>query len=254
MDRSFLSRPEVIEASRRFVCVRLATYEDPAEAAFLKGFTPTRSGELENTVFGLLAPDGKEKLVRSGRGPRGLFADAPAMAQAMDRIAARYPPKSDPGPAPLPKVASVRLGVNVAAADDRPLVVVSAADAAVRAALVAKVAELAWRPEFVGRFVYAVADRADDLNVVGRPADGLLVVQPEEYGRSGTVLARCPADADPATLAATMRAGAAKLSAKEKSFGGHVREGRRQGVFWETAVPVTDPMEKQARERGRVKR
>ena len=36
MDRSFLSRPEVIAASEAFVCVRLTSYENADEMAFLK--------------------------------------------------------------------------------------------------------------------------------------------------------------------------------------------------------------------------
>ena len=67
MDRSFLSQPEVIAASRHFVCVRLTTYEDKEEGEFLKSFHVTRSGELENTVAALLAPDGKRQLARASR-------------------------------------------------------------------------------------------------------------------------------------------------------------------------------------------
>ena len=37
----------------------------------------------------------------------------------------------------------------------------------------------------------------------------------------------------------------------EKTFRIHVQDGQRKGVFWETVIPVSDPMERQARERGR---
>ena len=87
MDRSFLFQPQVIAASRSFVCVRLATYEDETEAVFLKAFTSTKSGELENSVFGILAPDGQQKLIRSGRGPKQAFAGPAEMAEAMKKIA-----------------------------------------------------------------------------------------------------------------------------------------------------------------------
>jgi len=36
MDRSYLSQPEVVAVSRRFVCIRLLTYEDSSENAFVK--------------------------------------------------------------------------------------------------------------------------------------------------------------------------------------------------------------------------
>ncbi|MBY0231652.1 MAG: thioredoxin family protein [Gemmataceae bacterium] len=57
MDRSFLSRPEVVKASRSHVCGRLATYEDEVEGFFLWSLAKTGSGKLENSVFAILAPD-----------------------------------------------------------------------------------------------------------------------------------------------------------------------------------------------------
>ena len=67
MDRSLWSDPLVIDASRKFVCVRLATYEDAVEGKLLEGIYRGRSGQLENTVFVMLAPDGKTRLSASGR-------------------------------------------------------------------------------------------------------------------------------------------------------------------------------------------
>src|SRR5581483_3137143 len=93
MDRSYLSQPPVIAAARDFVCVRLTTYEDPFEMAFMKSFDITRSGEVENTTFSILAPDGRTPLVRVSRSMKGTFKDAAAMAAAMGRIAQKYPPK-----------------------------------------------------------------------------------------------------------------------------------------------------------------
>src|SRR2546421_13009473 len=112
MDRSFLSQPAVIAASRRFVCVRLATYEDAAEAAFLTSFAAGRSGALENTVVCILSPDGREKLVRAARGTEQLYRDAAAMAAAMDRIAGRFAPRPAAGPPALPAGASARLALH----------------------------------------------------------------------------------------------------------------------------------------------
>src|SRR4051812_12431801 len=96
MDRSYLSQPEVIAASRAFVCVRLATYEDEEEGKFLKAFQVTRSGELENTVFTILAPDGKKQLARASRSARGTFGDADRMAATMKRITGEIPGKQTP--------------------------------------------------------------------------------------------------------------------------------------------------------------
>ena len=67
MDGSFLSDADVVAASRKFVCIRLSTYEDAEEAEFLRSIYVGRSGDLENTVFAILSPDGK-------RTPRQIIA------------------------------------------------------------------------------------------------------------------------------------------------------------------------------------
>jgi hypothetical protein len=58
-------------------------------------------------------------------------------------------------------------------------------------------------------------------------------------------------DASAAELANLFAAAAEKWQPEEKTIGSHVREGHRQGVFWETKTPVTDPMEARARDRGK---
>src|SRR5437588_8254333 len=113
MDRSFLSQPEVIAASRSLVCVRLTTYENKEEGDFLKAFKVTRSGELENTVFTILSPDGKRQLARASRSARQTFGDSERMAATMERLSREFETrKSAQRQLPeLPQVANVRLAV-----------------------------------------------------------------------------------------------------------------------------------------------
>ena len=81
MDRSFLSGDQLIKASRDFVCIRTATYEDKEEAAFLKKTFASRPGAtLRNFGFCILSPDGRQKLRRSDRGPNFVYANSAAMA------------------------------------------------------------------------------------------------------------------------------------------------------------------------------
>jgi hypothetical protein len=257
MDRSYLSQPEVIAASRDFVCVRLMTYEDPFENAFLKAFDITRSGEVENTTFTILAPDGKKPLVRATRSAKGAFRDAPQMAESMARIARQYPGK--PATAdlpPLPTVATVRLAVDVAAADNQPLVIVVAEDEAVRRQLTDRLRPLAWGERYRGRFTYAAAAGAKDLAVVdgSKPVAGILVVEPSKFGLSATILTHVVATASADELAGGLADGLAKFHRTAAEHGSHVRSGKQQGAFWDTALPVTDPQEKRARESGRSPR
>jgi hypothetical protein len=254
MDRSFLSRPEVIAASRQFVCVRLTTYENKVEGEFLKSFKVTRSGELENTVFALLEPDGKRRLARASRSARQTFGDAERMAEGMNRLAREYPGKepADGALPELPLVTNLRLAVDVAACDNQPLAVVFAPGDASRRSLEEKVRSLAWDEQFIGRFVYvAVADAAELDRVEGARAEaGLLVVQPDRFGLKGKVL-RQAGSGSRAEVAACLRKGAELFRPREESFAEHVRAGHEKGVFWETVIAVSDPMEQQARERGR---
>ncbi len=262
MDRSFLSQTEVIAASRKFVCIRPLSYESKEEADYLKKLCPTRSGELENTVVCLLSPDASQKLGYAGRSTRQLFGTAANMASAMNGIAVRYdkPENGASGrstiPSRVPEVAGVRLALDVASSDNQPLVIAFGRDAANLKALRTLLAGAAWSDQFVGRLVYTSTLQAKDLEAIegigAKP--GVLVVQPDRFGLKGTELARADADATPDALEETLRKGLAAHQRIGKSFGEHVRDGHSQGIFWETAIPVTDPQEAQARERGRQSR
>src|SRR5262245_21891236 len=168
MDRSFLSRSEVIAASRKFVCIRLASYENEAENNFCESIFLGRSGEVENTTFAILGPDGKQKLTRAGRSTKSAFADAGQMANAMAEIAGRFPGNSvnQSKPLPLPIALDARLALDIASSDCQPLVVVMAADEKTRLTLETKIAALAWSDEFIGRLVFATAKSAKELTVV----------------------------------------------------------------------------------------
>lgn len=255
MDRSFLSRSEVIAASRRFVCVRLTTYEDRVEGEFLKSFAVTRSGELENSVFAILASDGKRQLARASRSMRHNFEDAHEMAEAMQRIARAHPGKESASQTPpeLPRVPNVRLAVNVAACDNQPLVLLFGKDAETRRQLEERLRPLAWSEPFAGRFVYAAASSVKELARIkgAKPEAGVLIVQPDRFGLAGVVLKQVAADATPQELRKCLHEGAALHQREAGSFPSHVRAGQQKGVFWETVIPVTDPMEQRARARGR---
>lgn len=252
MDRSFLSQPEVVAAARHFVCVRLMTYEDRVEGDFLKSFKVTRSGELENTVFTILAADGVRPLVRSSRSTKGTFVNATAMAEGMNKIAAANPARTEAaGPPDLPAVPNVRLAVNVAACDNQPLVVVVAEYDVIRKDLVERVRTLAWGDRFIGRFVYATAADVKDLAEIEgeKPAAGVLVVQPSKFGLSGKVLTSVGGEASPADIGDCLARGLAAFTPDDKTFASHVSAGKKQGVIWQTVLPVTDPLEQRARSR-----
>jgi hypothetical protein len=251
MDRSFLSAAEVVAASRRFVCIRLLTYESAEEAKVLKSLFVGRSGQLENTTFALLASDGATKLARAGRSPDFAFrggedrTGAQEMAAAMSEIAFRHE-RTETGTldaTALPLTKTVRLALDVAACDGLPLVVAFGDDAAKRAALAERLAGVSWRAPSLGRFVYAVAGSADELKPIdgSTSKSGVVVVQPDAFGASGKVLAQCGVDADAEALAKTLAAGLQRHVAQPKDPRTHIDEGRRLGIRWQTVIPETDP-------------
>lgn len=211
----------------------------------LESFFTGRSGQLENTVFVMLAPDGKTKLARSGRSPQFVFGDAERLAEFMGEMAQRYSGDAGAkaGGLVLPELADLRLALNVAACDGRPLVVAQAPDAEAAAALERRLAELAWADDLAGRLLFVMADEGDDLaTVIGREADhGVWVLQPDAFGRDGKVLAQASADAEVEALAATLKKALAKFQPMEKDRRQHINEARRQGVEWKSKIPVTDP-------------
>ncbi len=250
MDRSFLSAPAVVEASRAFVCVRLMTYENKEEMAFLKTFGAGRSGEVENTVFCFLAPDGKRLLTKATREPR---SSVQQLTDSMARIAKEFPGKQIDGELPL--VANLRLAVNVAACDRQPLIVIRSDDAAARKKLENALAALAWSPEFIGQFVFVSIGAGNGTEWIegALPGSSVIVALLDRYGLKGKTLQQIDGDASPRRLAETLRKSLAGVQKLERNFKQHVMEGHRQGVFWETLTPVTDPMELRAREKGKKK-
>ncbi len=258
MDRSFLSLTPVIQASRRFVCIRTLTYESEEERDFQRALFIGRSGDVENTTFCILSPDAKQPITRAGRGIRQIFQSPAQMAEWMNQAAGYYEAerrkagqKPEP-PAALPLAENVRLGLNMAAADDMPLVVLYGATPEETARLQKSAAVLAWKPEFLGRCAYAATTTAKDLaKVPGDPKPGLVVVQPEQFGLAGRVLARAEPGAAADELSEALRRGLRAFQPRSLYGFEYMRAGHEAGVFWETALPVTDFQEAQARERTR---
>ena len=234
MDRSYLSQPEVIEASRKFVCMRLATYENAAEAAVLKNIFVGYSGDLENTTFAILGPDGRTQLVRPGRSPDFAYRDSREMARSMKEIARKYPGRS--GVDSLPVITDLRLALNVASCDQRPLVIL-AGDSKSTRELELELGPWA-RDKGAGRVLFVRATTQECQRRLGsRVEPGIVVVQSSVYGDSGKILGVVkPGEGEMALERAVDR-----FTIVQKYVRGHIEEGSRRGVRWQTAIPVTDP-------------
>jgi len=243
MDRSFLLRKEVIDASRDFVCIRLATYEDKDEADYLVKVFPGRTGVLENTVYTMLSPDARKYLTRSGRSPDFAFQDSTEMARQMRAFVAAYEPTA--AAQSLPTAKDFRVALNVAACDNMPLVAAvidPSAGNEQKDALTEKLAGAAWSTDLRGMYAYAPIATVSDLKAAKIPATpGIYVIAPGTYGQTGAILARMPSDATAAELRKALMDALKRFKPPVKEARAHIQQGDNMGVFWRTAIPVTDP-------------
>jgi hypothetical protein len=248
--------------------VRLATYENKAEANLLESFFVGRSGKLENTVFAILSSDGKRKLVNSSRGPIMTFGGTSQqavrdMVDTLSVLSLAYPGKKDAKreDALLPVLADLRLAINVAACDNLPLVlIVGDGKSKASAELEENVRRVAWSDEFAGRALYVRVTDVKQLTAI-EGADvrasenaGVWVVQSDTFGLKGKTLAKFSADADAAKLKNGLLAAATKFDRQHRRQLQHVADGREKGIDWKTVVPVTDPGRPPGRGFGRSPR
>ena len=242
----------MVEASKDFVCIRLATYEDAEEAKFLENIFTGRSGQLENTVFVFLEPGGNRRLTRAGRGPQMLFRSPQEMAREMKKMAQRFPLRESDQVPRLPQMKNFRLALNVAECDARPLVVCLSQDTDQLKGLQDKLSPLTFNEDLCGRFNYASVSDPQDLSEISGelPEDGYLVIAPGEFGTDGALQKAFSSDVSAEELAAGLAGFADQFNRRQKEHRSHVRKGQQNDVEWQTAIPVTDPMSNAARDRA----
>ena len=274
MDGSFLSTRATVEASRPFVCIRLATYENQDEVDFMKRLYVSYTGEIANTMFALLSPDGKTRLSEADRSPAQIFGGAPhrradqpgaaelnkaaaaRMVESMGVIALAYPGKNggEGAPQALPYLSDLRMAVNVAACDNQPLLVVYAEKPAELASPEKALQPIAWSKEAIGRALYVpVSDAAEYARYIKgeRPATGYALVAPEPYGRHATPLIVIDAETKPENVRKRLIAALALYNPPPKDFEKHEAEGLKAGIQWKPKTPITD---RSRRQRGKSRR
>lgn len=258
MDGSFLSDELVVAASRNFVCIRLATYEDQQEAEFMSRVFTSRSGVLENTTFGILSPDGKKNLVTPGRGPMHAFRDASVMASRMNLIALQHSGARDArwSDQRLPVMKSVDVALNVAACDNLPVLVTFADNAQRLAEINNDLLKAAWSEGLAGQFVYATTANIAELKPIPgvKATEGILVVEPGAYGLSGEILRELPGNIEPDQAATELIQTVSAFSRVAPEYTSHIQLGIQLGFDWESAIPETDEQSIRAKKRARAGR
>lgn len=211
------------------------------------------NGSFANTAFCLLAPDGKERLSRSGRapehsfsrrGPRSSSADMEGITvAAMEQVARKFEPKGDPSTPIVQDFHSFRQALNVASGDQRLLLFVAAPESqleGIRNTLSPVMAD----DEIVGRFHVDFVNKGDEqwIDAVreAEPSFGpsIYIIQSDKFGQTGTALKQLPADTDGDQIKAALLAANKLFASQEqrKVYSQHVTDGRRQGVYFEGGV------------------
>ena len=166
------------------------------------------------------------------------------MAAAMNKIARQYSKQAFSKANALPKMADVRLALNVAACDARPLVIAQATTKEELQKLEQRLAKLAWSNKFIGQFIFASTVNSKDLAPMKgvKKGSNILVIEPGRFGQTGKVLVQLKSSASDESLANKLSQAVSHYRTRAfLSIPNHVNQGRRQRIHWKTLLPITDP-------------
>ena len=106
---------------------------------------------------------------------------------------------------------------------------------------------LAWGEDFIGHFMYSQSTRSEDLKEISgfNGKAGYYTVQPGKFGVDGKTLISLPEKTKKDALKKAMEKAIGIHDAEEKNTRRHIQQGRKEGVHWETEIPVTDSGGKQ---------
>jgi len=158
----------------------------------------------------------------------------------MNQYAFWYPATAEPREAIVQDFHSFRQALNVASADQRVLVLVNAPSEHEQN-LRESLRSVANDQRIIGRFHFDF-DQGDTWkkDIEGtRDEPGIILINPGEFGMSGTVIRQLPLDADASEIISAMTAANAQFAAttKKKVYSEHVAKGQSAGVYFKGAVP-----------------
>lgn len=244
-----------IQLSRKFVCVRLESFESEANQKLVRSFT---GGSFANTSCCVLAPDGKTKITETGRSPQMVFGRTPSSNTSsgerperpsgerperpggerparpsgqdsggryetiytnMEAIAKKYPGQSAEEDSVLQDFDSFKQSLNVASGDQRLLVYAVASDSESNQ-WQATLRSVANDPDVVGRYHFDTAGKADaswsDVITGDTMKSGIFIIQSSEFGQDGMILAELDLTSDKAAILKALSDANQKFAASEK--------------------------------------
>jgi len=230
------SEKQFIDVSRKFVCVRIDSYESKEHQEWVRRFL---DGRFENTAFCVLTPDGDYWLSRSGRSPRQAFGNGESTL-AMAAIAKKYPVTFDQSKAVVQDFHSVRQALNVASADQRLLVLAVGSKEKLDKTR-QTIQPVINQKNNLGRYhVDFETGKEWSKTITGaKSKEGLLFIAAGEFGLKGKVLRQLPLDASQEDISSALAQANKTFAAttKTKEYSTHVRKGHRLGIRFLRAVP-----------------
>ncbi|MDG1872427.1 MAG: hypothetical protein P8J27_00850 [Mariniblastus sp.] len=242
---------DFIAASRKFVCIRIETYESKETEKKVRALL---NGAFANTAFCIFDPEGEQRLSRAGRGPsmglstrrggRGEQAGGDeGVIRRMNQIASGFKPIGQKEDAVLQDFNSFRQALNVASADQRLLVLIDA-DKNEQKIVQGKLRKVFADAEVVGKFHLQFINEETDKNwsraIQGNKKEAaVLIVRAGAFGLDGTVMDQLPVGVSADEIKIAMLAANEKFASLEnrKKYSKHVSSGRRQGVYFENEIP-----------------
>lgn len=235
------------------MCIRIETFENKESEAQVRELL---NGRYANTAFALFDPQGERKLSRSGRSPSAALA-APtaftarggsrsagddAIITQLFKVAANYTPTKVNADANLQDFHSFRQALNVAAADQRLLVLVDV-KASTRKQVEANLKQVFSSADIVGKFhlnfIDAKVDRNWSKSIEGTPSStGIFIVRAGTFGIDGVVMQQLPDKTSPEDIKSALVAANDEFSVMEtrKKYSQHVQAGKRQGIYFENEI------------------
>lgn len=186
LEERVFSHPDVREALKNFVCVRLDGRESAENAALKQEYGPVVPGNVQNRI---VSP--------SGENLSGLptHVEVSVLAEFLNYWVAIYPgvEVAQAETPPLPFFGTLHQALNVSACDARPLGVIVHSSEESKARLNELAKPLAWDSDFSGWFHFVHCSPHDEVLARIRGftdfmEDGLYLVGPDPFGMSGQIL------------------------------------------------------------------
>lgn len=234
---SLFSQKSFIEASKKFVCVRLGSYESKEHQDMVRDLL---GGSFQNTAFVVYAPDGKTKLTKSGRSPKHAFGKE--TLAGMEQIASNYEPTNTDGAPIITEYHSFKQALNASSASQR-LLVYTVPETKVDTTLKSTLTAVFNDPAVTGRYFFDSSNEGDakwstHIAGVNQPT-GTFIIHPSKFGQSGTVLQALPLSATAEEIKAALATANATYAKTEqrKVYSEHVAEGRKQEIDYKNTMP-----------------